>query len=467
MNRKYKDLTKNTLLFSISTFGAKFIAFLLLPLYTHVLSTEAYGVADLITSTVAIILPVLTLNIQDAVLRFCLDKEYEPDDVISISIKVISISCVPFLLIWSLLFLTNIKVNNYYIFFVFLIFVANALYNSISMYVRAIDKVYVFMIGGLINTGASCILNIFFLLVLKWQIIGYLWAYVGGTIIAVIYMFLASGLHKKMRLSTHPELMKQMIVYSFPLVFNSLAWWINSASDRYIVTFFKGAALNGVYSIAYKIPTILATLQAVFYNAWSISAIKEYDKNDSDGFIGNTYMSYFTVSGVFCSIIMLLNIPLSKVLYANDFFFAWHYVPFLLFGTLFNGLALFEGSLFSAVKKTKMISATTVLGALINTILNLILVPSIGAYGAAVATLTGYFTVWFIRAFCLRSIIKIKISWMELGLFIVLLLIQSVLCSQKDLYALQIVVFTSLIIVMRKRIISILRALIKKKRSKI
>jgi O-antigen/teichoic acid export membrane protein len=71
---KTKQLAVDTILFGISTFGSKILVFLLTPLYTAVLLTEEYGVADLINTTVNLIYPVLTLAIADATLRYSLDK---------------------------------------------------------------------------------------------------------------------------------------------------------------------------------------------------------------------------------------------------------------------------------------------------------------------------------------------------------------------------------------------------------
>lgn len=79
---KYKNLSMNTLLFTISSFGAKIISFLLVPIYTSVLSTKDYGNVDLVSTTVQLLLPIATLNIQDAVLRFSLDDKYEAEEVI-------------------------------------------------------------------------------------------------------------------------------------------------------------------------------------------------------------------------------------------------------------------------------------------------------------------------------------------------------------------------------------------------
>ena len=80
--KKYSDLSKNALLFTVSSFGTRVISFLFVPLYTYVLSTKDYGNIDIITTTVQLLIPILTLNIQDAILRFSLDKEYHAEDVI-------------------------------------------------------------------------------------------------------------------------------------------------------------------------------------------------------------------------------------------------------------------------------------------------------------------------------------------------------------------------------------------------
>ena len=88
---KYKNLSMNTLLFTISSFGAKIISFLLVPIYTSVLSTKDYGNVDLVSTTVQLLIPIATLNIQDAVLRFSLDDKYEAEEVIGSNL----INCKP------------------------------------------------------------------------------------------------------------------------------------------------------------------------------------------------------------------------------------------------------------------------------------------------------------------------------------------------------------------------------------
>lgn len=411
-SKKAKDLSINTLLFTISNFGTKVISFLLVPLYTYVLSTKDYGNLDLVATTVQLLVPIMTLNIQDAVLRFCLDKEYNPVQAAKVGLRVAGIATailgVCLLVVYNLPFF---PLSIMYSVYLYLMFITNAFNNIFSMYLKAVNKIKLLVFCGILNTLLTCSLNILLLLVFKLGVLGYLIANISGTAIAIIIMALGSGGLRLHSVQIPKGLFKAMSLYSLPLVANAIAWWLNNASDRYILAFFCGAAVNGVYAVAYKIPTILSTVQSVFYNAWSISAITEFDKEDSDGFIGNVYMTYSCVSLIGCSALLIGNIFIARLLYANEFFNAWKYVPPLLVGTVFNGIALFEGCIFTAVKNTKAVSITTVLGAIVNTICNFVLIPFIGALGASIATMVGYIAIWIIRTFQMRKIIRIKADW--------------------------------------------------------
>ena len=87
MNSKYKYLIKNMGILTLSNFSSKILVFLLVPLYTSVLSTTEYGIYDLVVSTIQLIFPIITANIVDAVMRFSMDKRYDTKDIASIGIK--------------------------------------------------------------------------------------------------------------------------------------------------------------------------------------------------------------------------------------------------------------------------------------------------------------------------------------------------------------------------------------------
>ena len=141
MKNKYKDLTLNTLIFTISSFGSKFISFFLVPLYTAVLTTSEYGSVDLMTTTAQLLIPVLTLNVQDAVLRFTLDDNYNKEDIIKVSSRTIMISSLLTIVILSLTKSFGIiDLDNNYLFFLFFSYLMGTINNSLNMYLRSTNK---------------------------------------------------------------------------------------------------------------------------------------------------------------------------------------------------------------------------------------------------------------------------------------------------------------------------------------
>ena len=66
-----------------------------------------------------------------------------------------------------------------------------------------------------------------------------------------------------------------MLTYCVPLIPTAVFWWIMGVSDRYLVKWFVESDANGIYAVAYKIPTILTILATVFMDAWQLSAIAE------------------------------------------------------------------------------------------------------------------------------------------------------------------------------------------------
>ena len=120
-NRKIKDLSQNTAVFTIGSFGARIISFLLVPLYTYVLSTSEYGTLDIVTTTVQLLIPVLTLNVQDAVLRFALDNEYKKEDVIRVGLRINIISaCILGIVLMAGNLIQALPLTPNYLFFLYI-----------------------------------------------------------------------------------------------------------------------------------------------------------------------------------------------------------------------------------------------------------------------------------------------------------------------------------------------------------
>lgn len=419
----YKYLAKNIGLLAISNFATKILTFFLVPLYTAVLSTSDYGIYDLFYTTIGVLLPILTLNIQEGVLRYALDKEFDKDAVVTIGFR--------YLLLGSALVGVGIILNDvlslsalleqYGIYF-WLIFVAQALSGMVTFYTRGIGHVRDLSITSVITSAVTITLNIVFLLVLKWGLTGYFLANILGPLAQCAYLiFRGQMLHRTHWLKKYSVESRLLVVYSLPLIANSLAWWVNNSSDRYIVIFFCGMAANGIYSVASKIPSILTVFQTIFSQAWTLSAVQDFDPEDSNGFFANTYRGYNCLMTIICSLLIVLDKPLASFLYAKDFYKAWQYVPWLTIAVLFGSMAGYIGGIFVAVKNSRIFASSTLVGAILNVILNFITVPLLGPLGAAISTTISYAIVWIIRLTQSRKYIKMRIHLVrDVGSYIVL-----------------------------------------------
>lgn len=412
MKKKYKDLSKNVLLFSLSGFIPKILSFFLIPVYTGYLSTAEYGISDLITTTVSLLVPIFTLDIQDAVMRFAMDKAYKKEEVFSTGFWVIikgSLLLGTGAFILAQFHISGLK--NEYFFFTVIMYIITSGNNTVSLFCRGIDQVKVITVSSIINAVIMLTSNILFLVYLHLGLTGYLIANSLGAGLSLLYVFFRAKLYRYIHISVPKNVRKSMYVYSLPLIFSVIGWWVNDTSDRYIVTWMAGVAVSGVYSVAYKIPNILSVFQNIFAQAWSITAIKEFDKNDTDGFIGNMYTLMNFAMVFICSCIMIMNLPIASILYAKDFFKAWEYVPPLLISVIFNAMALFIGSIFTAVKDTRTLCVSTIVGAVVNVVCNFIFIPFWSAFGAAVATMISYGMTLVMRHIILRKYIRMKICW--------------------------------------------------------
>lgn len=456
----YKYLLKNIGLLTLSSFATKLLSFFLVPLYTNILTTTEYGTYDLFNATIGVLLPILTLNIQESVLRFAIDKKTSRNAIATISFKYLLISnCIVFVgLVINSIFGFSKIVSDYGVLF-FLMFFVLSFSGIMVTYIRGIDRISELSISSVIASVITIACNILFLTVFRWGLEGYFLANIIGPFIQCLYLIIRSDFYTHIKMKKYPSQEKEMLKYSRPLIANSIAWWVNNVSDRYVVIFFCGLAENGIYSVAGKIPSILNIFQSIFNSAWTLSAVKDFDPEDKNGFFSNTYKTYNCMMTIVCSLIIIFNKFLAHFLYAKDFYIAWKYVPWLTIAILFGALSGYIGGFFSAVKDSKIFAQSTVVGAISNVVLNLIMTPFMGALGAAVATAVCYFVVWVMRYWHSKKFIKLKISLKRDCITYVLLVLQALvlLMVKKNiwLYSSEVGIFLLIAILYRKDIMSV------------
>ena len=457
MKQKYKMLFSDTVAFTISSFASKILVFLLIPLYTSVLSAEQYGVADLITNTVNVVYPIMTLSIMEATLRFAFDENNKNTDVLNNSLFVIGIAEFVILIMWPFSNIFGKTMHDYWLWFA-VIFGGFNLHEVLAQYTKGINKTKVFAIAGVIQTLVIIISNIVGLLVFKGGLTAYLLSIVLGYYLSSVYLIVAAKIRVK-HFSINWKLLKEMLQFSIPTIPVLVAWWINTSADKYIIIAYQGIAESGIYSVAYKIPSILAMVTSIFTSAWTISAIKNIGEEDNDEYQTNIYQFFNIANVLACSVLILFSKVISSILFSDSFFVACHYVPILLVAYLFSGLSGFMASSFRAAKYTKGLFSSTVIGAIINIGLNFYCVKRFGSMGAAFTTMIGFAVVFYIRKQSMQKIVNLRINIVKDSVMYVLLLVQAIVISFEVSYSwcIAIIILILLILINYKYIFGILK----------
>lgn len=397
-DNKYKYLIKNTGFLAISSFSSRILVFLLVPFYTNILSTSEYGIYDLATTTIQLLMPILTLNVYEGVTRFLMSDKENPNTIVTLGFKYIAVGTAIFALaLWANTIFNIFPLFSGFELLIFLYFVSNVLYQYAVQCAKGFELVKLMGIAGVISTVVMVFTNVLFLAIWHIGLPGFFLSYILGQGIAAVYLFWKIELIRYLKNEDDYDVQKRLVYYSVPLILNTIGWWINNASDRYIVTWLCGVSINGIYSVSYKIPSILSTFQSIFTQSWQISAIKEYQKEGYRRFYARMLETINLIVGIACMVLILFTKVIAGFLYAKDFYSAWEYVPFLLLSTVFSASAGMVGPILSAKKNTKALGTSTLFGALTNIVFNIALVSIIGAQGAAIATALSSFLIFLLR----------------------------------------------------------------------
>lgn len=423
---KNKKLIKNSAIFAIGNIGSKLIGFLLLPYYTYLLTSKQYGEIDLIMVTVDLIWPILSFNIMEGVFRFTLDKNYKNEEVFSTSI----IIAICTFLFGGLLypFIKNFERISSYIELLYLLVFFLIIQSIVKIYVRAKERLDIFIYSDFIQIVIFVILNIILIGKFKLGVTGYILARLISVIIEVLYIISFGKIYKDISIKyINISYCRILIKYCIPLIPVPLMWWIMSLSDRYLITYFIGVSSTGIYGIACKFPTIVSQITSIFFKAWQISMVQEFESKDASDFSNKVFEIFSCFIILASSFMMLVIRPIAEFILGNEFKDVWIYVPFLVVSTAYYAFSGFLGTNYVASKKTKGAFYTSFISSIVNIVMNMILIPIMGIQGACISTMFSYMILFYARVRGMKKIIEINYS-NKFKITISLILVQAIVC---------------------------------------
>ncbi len=413
--KKLKELFSDTIIYGISSVVARFINYLLVPLYTYEFSPDQYGVVGLVYAAIAILNVVFTMGMESSYLRYGKNREEAKDWFKSIQVFLLGASVIITLLLFAsspllkpLVSLQN-NVSIYWMMMGILVFDTLAIVPFAEL--RLIRKAKLFAILRVLNVIINIGLNIYLIIFKGWGIEA---VFVSNLIASafttlVVSLFTVSMYAGKLDV---PKL-KTALIFGLPFIPAGIAHVINETLDRFflkgmeqeVVTSLYGASYTpddivGIYNACYKLAVFMLLFIQMFRMAWQPFFMRHSDDEDAPEVFASVFNFYNLFAGIvflgvalFVREIVQISLPILGTnvnLIDQKYWLGLSVVPILLGAYWFQGMYMnFSAGIFIK-EQTKRLPQVTLIGALITIIGNVVLVPKFGMEGSAWATLTSY-----------------------------------------------------------------------------
>lgn len=467
MNRN-AELLKNTLILSIGTFVPKLMTLITLPILTACLNTKEYGNYDLILSLASLLIPILTLQIQQAVFRHLISSqkiENKKTYITGSLLFVIASFLISCPIIYLCLEIANI--DPVLRILICIMLSSEGIYYLIGQIVRGIGKNLLYSFSVIVYSISNMISIVLLVWIMHLGLMGVIISLSIGYIMSCIYMLAVVKVLKyfDIRCVSFTSL-KELLSFSAPIVPSSISLWIVNLSDRLIVTTFLGVSANGIYSVANKVPQLYSTAYNIFNLAWTETASRVHDDENPAGYYSELFKTlYDFLIGVMLALISITPIVF-KILVNKQFEEAYSQVPILYFGVFFNSIVQFYAGIYIAYKRTKQVGISSAVGAVINLVVNLLFVESIGLYAASVSTAISYLAIALYRAYDLSKVIKMKYEAGRLTIGMAAFVVSSILACQNAVMPNLLCVLLAIVynLIMNRKLIMNFATMIKKRK---
>ena len=408
---KGKDLAKNTAIVSIGKICTQLITFFLLPVYTAVLSNEEYGVVDLLNTLTSLLLPIVTLQIEQGIFRYLIDCRENNEKQIKLITTIIRFMIIQSIVCIVIFLCVSPFIHNEYKYFLMANLLMGIFSSLLLQICRGLGDNATYAIGSFITGAFTVVLNVIFIVAFRWGAYGMLGATAISNFICAVYIFLKRKIYKYIKPKQFDKtILKEIIKYSVPLIPNMISWWIVSAYDRTIISAVIGIAQNGIYSAANKFSGVFTTLYSVFNLTWTESAAININSEDRDEFFSKILDFVIRFFGSLCLGTIAIMPFVFNILINEIFAKAYYQIPILILGSVFNILVSFLGSIYVAKKLTKEIAKTSVIAAIINIFVNIVLIKSIGLYAASISTVIAYALMFIYRWIDVKKYVKFNVN---------------------------------------------------------
>lgn len=411
-NKKYSMLVSNTILFAVSNFGSKLVSLFIQPYLTYALeSPDVMGVTKLMQAVTNLLIPVVSLGVSYAVIRFGLDKNQDKASVFMNGLATILLGFGLMVLCWPAVRLIPNAAD--YLVLLYLCVLASCLRTLCTQFIRARMRNRLVAVDGVMTTASLLLFYLLFLSVLNMGATGYLLALFCSDLCSAVFVFVAGGCGKFFDLRKFDRpLWGEMLRYCVPMIPAAISFWIINASDQFYVQAMcdgvggrSSEAWVGLLGVGYFLPQLITFVGQFFYEAWQLSAVTEEEERET--FFNRVFRAFTSVLFCCAAGIIWLCQPLMN-LFRADYFEAWQFVPFLVLASMCTCLNNFLNSVYVVYKRSSSSLVTMLAGAALNLVLNCLFILWFGPVGVTSASFLSLLLVFLLRAYSTRGLLVIN-----------------------------------------------------------
>ena len=430
-----KQTIKHSIVYGIGNFASKLVGFVLIPLYTNeaFFTTADYGMLSLLDVTSQILVAAMGLALYSGLVRWYWDKEYaERQKSLFFTIMVMTtiVALCMGSIVWGFrdsvmaLLLAGEKMKEYgqlpYVFNLLLGYsVLMAVVAPVLDLLRLKSRAVQYSVVNILKLVVTLGLTVYFVVGLQRGIAGVYEAQVLGMVFQIVILLPFIVANSSLRIEFAS--VRQVLSYSYPLMFPAIVGGLMTVVDRYMLNYMKGVDDVAFYSLAYKIGnTLKVCIVASVQLALTPLMMKKINDPNNRRFYAKIF-TYLSFGGMLCVLgLSLLSREVIAIVAVNDAYKASvNLVPFITFGVFFGMLRDTSMIGLQITKKTKIMSSSVIFVTCINWGLNIILIPFWGMYGAALATLLAQFLSWGIPYYFAQKAYPIPYELGKLGKVIV------------------------------------------------
>ena len=415
---KFKLFVENFIIYGIGGIVSKIVPFVMIPIITWIMpETEYFGISDMTGTLRSFASAIALMGMYDALFRLFFEKDNDEykKRICSTALvfNMLTSICVFIMMVLASkslarLFFHNIK-YSYMVYIAAMGVLVGATNAIISAPTRMMNKRKVFLITNAISPILAYSIAIPMLMKGYYVVAMPIAAVISGLVMEISFWVLNREWFCLSKFDV--KLLKQLLVLAVPLLPNFIIYWIFDSCDRIMITNLLGIGFEGVYAVGAKLGLASQLINTAFAGGWQFFVFSTMREKDQREYNSKIYELLGVVSFIATALVCVISYKLLDILFPEKYLEAYTVAPYLFLAPLLLILYQTGHSQFLVIKKTWPGVFILSSGAIVNIILNNVLITRIGIEGAAIATLLGYVVTCLVDLAVLTKCRLMKVSY--------------------------------------------------------